>query len=128
VDLTERVDQFLADRLAAIPVCEAVGFRLPEDGALDPLHHVEIRPHDALVLRSQYRLRDARGGPLEGVDHPVLPEDVVGGFGDLARRRPADHEFPITPGDEQGLVRVALLVVADVVGLDRSEFGFEVAR
>jgi hypothetical protein len=52
----------------------------------------------------------------------------VGGIGCLAWWRPAHDEFVLTPGDEQRLVRVALLMMPYLVVVDRSKVCLEVIR
>jgi hypothetical protein len=49
----------------------------------------------------------------------------VGAVGRLARRRPPDDQFPIAPRHEQRLVRVALLVALDLVGVSGPQFPLE---
>ncbi len=108
VDLDQRVDDALADRLA-LPLVERVRvLGRAQDRALDEIHDVEGRAVHRFVLAEAGHRRDRNRGLLEGGDHAVLAAHVVGRAEPLAQRRAAER--PAAAGgvaDAEGQVRAA---------------------
>ncbi len=115
MQLGQGVDQLLphpAPRRLPQPAGEAVAHHHP----VHPLHQVEGRADHRPVLAGQHRPGGPHPGPLQGRQHPVLAEHVVGGREEGPGGGPAEDPLVPRPADEEGLVGVSRPMALDLEG------------
>jgi hypothetical protein len=87
---------------------------VPDDPALDAVHHVEPGADDGLVGAQAPRPRNREAGGMERGDDPVFAVDRVGGFEQLPGRFAAEHIGPAGGHQLVGGIRLAAPELADL--------------
>jgi len=106
VDAGEHVDQLARARRRLLLAEPGDVLGRARDLTRDPLHHVEGRAVDGIVVAEGEGARHGHVGVGQRAEHPVLAAHIVRGRQHMAERRAAQDPVALTVGDDVGEVRL----------------------